>query len=34
MAAIRPFRRLIVDPALVRLIGRGWLMRAGDRSAG
>ncbi|MEV0586692.1 DUF2867 domain-containing protein [Nonomuraea sp. NPDC050310] len=24
MAAIRPFRHLIVDPALVRLIGRGW----------
>ena len=24
MAAIRPFRRLLVDPALMRLIGRGW----------
>jgi hypothetical protein len=24
MAAIRPFRRLIVDPALIRMIGRGW----------
>ncbi|MEU7893181.1 DUF2867 domain-containing protein [Nonomuraea sp. NPDC049152] len=34
MAAIRPFRHLIVDPALVRMIGRGWRMRAGDRSAG
>lgn len=33
MAAIRPFRHLIVDPALVRMIGRGWRTRAGDRSA-
>jgi Protein of unknown function (DUF2867) len=24
MAAIRPFRRLIVDPALIRMIGRAW----------
>ncbi|WP_101790767.1 DUF2867 domain-containing protein [Nonomuraea indica] len=24
MAAIRPFRRLIVDPAVVRMMGRGW----------
>ncbi|MEU4575226.1 DUF2867 domain-containing protein [Nonomuraea sp. ATR24] len=28
MAVIRPFRRLVVDPALVRMIGRGW--RAGS----
>jgi hypothetical protein len=34
MAAIRPLRHLIVDPALVRMIGRGWQMRAEDRSAG
>jgi hypothetical protein len=27
MAAIRPFRRLIVDPALVRIVGRGWQMQ-------
>ncbi|MFD0473274.1 DUF2867 domain-containing protein [Nonomuraea thailandensis] len=30
MAAIRPFRHLIVDPALVRLIGRGWRDRSGE----
>ncbi|MER5427014.1 DUF2867 domain-containing protein [Streptosporangium roseum] len=24
MAAIRPFRHLIVDPALIHMIGRGW----------
>jgi hypothetical protein len=29
MAAIRPFRRLIVDPALIRTIGREWRARAG-----
>lgn len=28
MAAIRPFRRLFVDPALIRMIGRGWRMQA------
>ncbi|MEU4233697.1 DUF2867 domain-containing protein [Nonomuraea sp. NPDC026600] len=28
MAAIRPFRHLIVDPALIRLIGRNWQRRA------
>ncbi|MEV1002296.1 DUF2867 domain-containing protein [Nonomuraea sp. NPDC050202] len=33
MAAIRPFRHLIVDPALVRLIGRGWRERSGEPSA-
>jgi hypothetical protein len=34
MAAIRPLRHLIVDPALVRMIGRGWRMQDDDRSAG
>ncbi|MGV9770843.1 DUF2867 domain-containing protein [Streptosporangium sp. NPDC003464] len=34
MAAIRPFRHLIVDPALVRKIGYGWRMRVGERGAG
>jgi Protein of unknown function (DUF2867) len=28
MAAIRPFRRLIVDPVLIRMIGRGWRRQA------
>ncbi|HUR08600.1 MAG TPA: DUF2867 domain-containing protein [Nonomuraea sp.] len=28
MAAIRPFRHLIVDPAVIRLIGRDWQRRA------
>jgi hypothetical protein len=28
MVAIRPLRHLIVDPALVRMIGRGWQMQA------
>jgi Protein of unknown function (DUF2867) len=27
MAAIRPFRRLLVDPALIRMIGRDWRRR-------
>jgi Protein of unknown function (DUF2867) len=27
MAAIRPFRRTLVDPALVRMIGREWRRR-------
>jgi uncharacterized protein DUF2867 len=31
MAAIRPFRHLIVYPAMMRAIGRAW--RAGTRSA-
>ncbi|NRQ40704.1 DUF2867 domain-containing protein, partial [Nonomuraea sp. NN258] len=30
MAAIRPFRHLIVDPALVRMIGRGWRVRPSE----
>lgn len=30
MAAIRPFRRLIVDPALIRMIGRRWQMQAAE----
>jgi hypothetical protein len=32
MAAIRPFRHLIVYPPLMRLIGREWRARAGDRT--
>jgi Protein of unknown function (DUF2867) len=28
MAAIRPFRRLLVDPALIRMIGRDWRRQA------
>jgi hypothetical protein len=30
MAAIRPFRHLIVYPAMVRQIEREWRARAGD----
>jgi hypothetical protein len=30
MAAIRPFRHLIVYPPLMRLIEREWRARAGD----
>ena len=33
MAAIRPFRHLIVYPALMREIERGWQARAGERAA-
>ena len=29
MLAIRPFRRLIVDPAFVRMVGRRWEARSG-----
>jgi hypothetical protein len=32
MAAIRPFRHLIVYPPMMRLIGREWRARAGDRT--
>ncbi|MFG3437343.1 DUF2867 domain-containing protein [Nonomuraea sp. NPDC047897] len=32
MAVIRPFRHLIVDPALVRLIGRGWRKPTGGQA--
>ena len=28
MAAIRPFRRLLIDPALIRMIGREWRRQA------
>jgi hypothetical protein len=31
MAAIRPFRHLIVYPPLMRLMGRQWSARTGDR---
>jgi hypothetical protein len=30
MAAIAPFRHLIVYPSMLRAIGRGWRVRAGD----
>jgi len=30
MAAIKPFRHLIVYPALMREIGREWRARAGE----
>ena len=30
MAAIRPFRHLIVYPPAIRQIGRAWRARAGD----
>ncbi len=30
MAAIRPFRHLVVYPAMMREIGRGWRARAGE----
>ena len=33
MAAIRPFRHLMVYPALMREIERGWQARAGERAA-
>ena len=32
MAAIRPFRHLIVYPAMLRSIGRAWEAGAGDRA--
>jgi Protein of unknown function (DUF2867) len=32
MAAIRPFRHLIVYPPLLRQIGREWRARSGDRT--
>jgi Protein of unknown function (DUF2867) len=32
MAAIAPFRHLIVYPAMLREIGRAWLARSGDRT--
>jgi hypothetical protein len=32
MAAIAPFRRLIVYPAMLRQIERGWRERAHDRT--
>jgi hypothetical protein len=32
MAAIKPFRHLIVYPAMMRGIGRNWRVRAGDRT--
>jgi Protein of unknown function (DUF2867) len=32
MAAIRPFRRHIVDPALIRSIGREWQAGASKRT--
>jgi hypothetical protein len=34
MAAIKPFRHLIVYPALMRMIGREWRAGAGDRAGG
>ncbi|AWN25413.1 DUF2867 domain-containing protein [Streptomyces sp. NEAU-S7GS2] len=34
MAVIRPLRHLIVDPALMRKIGRAWRSRDEDRRAG
>ncbi|MGH3645791.1 MAG: DUF2867 domain-containing protein [Micromonosporaceae bacterium] len=34
MAAIKPFRYLLVYPALIRSIGRKWQLRADDRPAG
>jgi hypothetical protein len=34
MAAITPFRRLVVYPALVRSIGRTWRLRAAGQAAG
>ncbi|MGW3013071.1 DUF2867 domain-containing protein [Streptomyces sp. NPDC001219] len=34
MAVIRPFRHLLVDPALMRLIGRAWQNRADNVPAG
>ncbi|GAA2418014.1 hypothetical protein GCM10010404_90780 [Nonomuraea africana] len=34
MATIKPFRRYIVDPALVRHIGRQWRMQTDERRAG
>ncbi|MEV0372941.1 DUF2867 domain-containing protein [Streptomyces sp. NPDC050636] len=34
MAAIRPLRHLIVDPALIRKIGHAWQMHADGRSTG
>jgi hypothetical protein len=33
MTAIRPFRRLIVYPAMLRQIGRGWQARVAARSS-
>ncbi len=32
MTAIRPFRRLIVDPAFVRMVGRRWQARIAPRT--
>jgi hypothetical protein len=32
VAAIKPFRHLIVYPAMMRGIGRNWRVRAGDRT--
>ena len=32
MAAIRPFRHLLVYPTMIRRIGRDWRARAGDRT--
>jgi hypothetical protein len=33
LAAIRPFRHLIVYPPAIRALGRAWLERAGERTA-
>ena len=34
MLAIRPFRRLIVDPAFVKMVGRRWAARRPDLTGG
>jgi hypothetical protein len=34
MAAIAPFRRLLVYPAIIRKVERGWAERYGDSRVG